>query len=94
MLDTKRRAFIFSECFFDERQKPDCPAVDRGIVDKGATFLHQLFEIAVAEWVSCIPNAFFGVCLGASALPTNLTKRGQIVGKTASECELPTEWWV
>src|SRR5450830_88847 len=50
------RAFIFSECFFDQRQKPDCPAVDGGMVDNDATFLHHFFEMAVAEWVSCIPT--------------------------------------
>ena len=46
------RALIFSECFFDQRQKPDCPAVDGGMVDNDATFLHHFFEMAVAEWVS------------------------------------------
>src|SRR5450830_626921 len=50
------RALIFSECFFDQRQKPDCPAVDGGMVDNDATFLHHFFEMAVAEWVSCIPT--------------------------------------
>src|SRR5450830_714809 len=42
------RALILSKCVSDQRQKPDGPAVNRRMVDKGTSFLHHLLQMTIA----------------------------------------------
>ena len=41
--------------FFKERQKPDRPAVDEGIINTNATLLNHFFQVAIAERIGCVP---------------------------------------
>jgi hypothetical protein len=39
---------VLSEGFFQQRQKPNRPAVDRRMVNPHAAFLHDFFEVPIA----------------------------------------------
>jgi hypothetical protein len=40
---------------FQQRQKPDCPTVDRRMVNQHTAFLQHFFKMAVAQRVGCVP---------------------------------------
>jgi hypothetical protein len=39
---------VLSEGFFQKWQKPDRPAIDRGMVNNHAAFLHDFFKVSLA----------------------------------------------
>ena len=43
-----------AEHFLKQRQKPDCPAVDEGMVDMDTAFLHHFLKMAVAKRIGCL----------------------------------------
>ena len=49
-------ALVLAKDFLQQGQKPDCPAIDRGMVDKHAAFFHDFLKMAVAERISRIPT--------------------------------------
>ena len=40
----------------DQKKKLDSPADNGWMIDNDAVFLHHLFEIAIAKWISWIPS--------------------------------------
>lgn len=39
----------------DQRQEPDRPAIDRGMVNHYAAFLHDFFDVPIAQGTGCVP---------------------------------------
>ena len=52
------RALVLAKDFLQHGQKPDPQAVDRGMVDTHAAFLHHFLQMSVAERIGCtLPDA-------------------------------------
>ena len=47
---------VLSEYLLQQRQKLDRPAADTGMIHVHTTFLHHFFQVAVAQWVRCVPT--------------------------------------
>ena len=50
------RALVLAEHLLKQGQKPDCPAIYRGMVDKHAAFLHHFLQMPVAQRISRVPT--------------------------------------
>ena len=42
-------ALLLTQHFFKQRQKPDCPTIDRRMDDKHAALLHRFLQMTIAE---------------------------------------------
>ena len=49
------RELVLAEHLLKQGQKPDRPAIDRGMVDEHAAFLHHFLQVAMAQRIRCIP---------------------------------------
>jgi len=48
-------ALVFLQRHFQQRPKPNRPAVDQRMIDDSASFMHHFLQLAVAQWVGCVP---------------------------------------
>jgi hypothetical protein len=46
---------VLSEGFLKQWQKPDRPAVDRGMVNHHAAFFHYFFKVSIAQGIGSVP---------------------------------------
>ena len=49
------RTLVLAERVLKQRQKPDRPAVDGGMINTHTTLLHHFLKMAVAERIGCVP---------------------------------------
>ncbi|WP_297723226.1 hypothetical protein, partial [Limnohabitans sp. Rim8] len=54
--DDAHRAFMLAKDFLQQEQKPDRPALDRGMVDQHAALLHHFIQMAQVQWIRHVPT--------------------------------------